>query len=100
MDYLSHLKSKVIGDATDRVHFLGPVEHRGLVDLYTNADVLVVSSVWNEPFGMPVVEAMASECAVVATRAGGIVEIIEDGKVACLCNVLIQMLLPMQSSNS
>jgi glycosyltransferase involved in cell wall biosynthesis len=80
MDYLSHLKSKVTGDATDRVHFLGPVEHRGLIDLYRSADALVVSSVWNEPFGMPVVEAMASECAVVATRAGGIVEIIEHEK--------------------
>jgi glycosyltransferase involved in cell wall biosynthesis len=80
MDYLSHLKSKVTGDAVNHVHFLGPVEHRGLIDLYRSADALVVSSVWNEPFGMPVVEAMASECAVVATRAGGIVEIIEHEK--------------------
>ncbi|HSE43071.1 MAG TPA: glycosyltransferase family 4 protein [Acidobacteriota bacterium] len=101
MDYLAFLKSKFKDDLADRVQFLGPVEHRGLVDLYRNSNILAFPSVWNEPFGMPVVEAMSSNCSVVATRAGGIVEIVEDGKsgllaernnVEALANAILQIL--------
>jgi alpha-maltose-1-phosphate synthase len=38
-----------------------------------------VPSVWAEPFGIVVIEAMAAGCAVVASRSGGIPEIAEDG---------------------
>jgi glycosyltransferase involved in cell wall biosynthesis len=39
----------------------------------------VVPSVWAEPFGIVVIEAMAAGAAVVASAIGGIPEIIEDG---------------------
>jgi glycosyltransferase involved in cell wall biosynthesis len=39
----------------------------------------VVPSVWAEPFGIVVIEAMAGGCAVIASACGGIPEIVEDG---------------------
>jgi glycosyltransferase involved in cell wall biosynthesis len=49
-----------------------------LVPHYHSASIFVFPSVWEEPFGMPVVEAMASSTPVVATRGGAFPEIVED----------------------
>lgn len=53
-----------------------PVED--LVQLYSHAAVFCCPSVY-EPFGLINLEAMACETPVVATRVGGIVEVVEDG---------------------
>jgi glycosyltransferase involved in cell wall biosynthesis len=60
----------------DRVRFLGFVDDvRAAV---ADWDILVLPST-QEPFGRSIIEAMALRTAVVATRVGGIPEIIEDG---------------------
>lgn len=46
---------------------------------YTTFDCFVLSSVGRESFGIVLLEALAATCPVVATRLGGIPEIIQDG---------------------
>ena len=46
---------------------------------YAAADVVVHASVQPEPFGLVLLEAMASECALIAAGAGGPREVVEDG---------------------
>ena len=58
------------------------VRYLGFVDvgpLLRPGRIVVVPSRWPEPFGLVTVEAMLAGCAVVASRHGGSVEIIEDG---------------------
>jgi glycosyltransferase involved in cell wall biosynthesis len=62
----------------------GPTPYSDLIKRYCNSDLFVFPSVWKEPFGMPVAEAMACGTPVVATRSGGITEIIEHGKTGFL----------------
>ena len=60
-----------------RFRFLG---FRSDMDsVYRTLDV-AVDAAWNEAFGMVVVEPMIHRKAVIGTRAGGIPEIIEDGR--------------------
>lgn len=47
---------------------------------YERADVYVSPSVWEEPLGLTILEAMASGTPVVATKKGGMVSVIKDGE--------------------
>jgi len=67
----------------ERVHFVGPTSHSTIMQYYEDADVLVNPS-YTETFGMSLVEALASEKPVVATRVGGMVEIVGEEKVGTL----------------
>lgn len=62
----------------DRVHFLG--FRNDVPALMKTCDLVVHSSISPEPFGRVIVEGMLAERPVIATRAGGAVEIITDGE--------------------
>jgi glycosyltransferase involved in cell wall biosynthesis len=61
----------------DRVHFTG--FRRDVPRLMHLSDVVVHTSVAPEPFGRVIVEGMLAGTPVVATRGGGVLEIIHDG---------------------
>jgi alpha-maltose-1-phosphate synthase len=64
-------------------HFI-PREH--LIHLHSSATVFVCPSVY-EPFGLVILEAMACETAVVASRVGGIPEIVVEGETGFLVDL-------------
>ena len=59
----------------DRVQFTGFMANRALHQMYRMADVAVFPSLY-EPFGIVALEAMAAGCAVVASDAGGLPEVV------------------------
>jgi hypothetical protein len=66
----------------DRVHFLGFRED--VVDIMNAVDVLVHASVRPEPFGRVILEGMLLGKPVIATGAGGVLELIEHGQTGFL----------------
>lgn len=60
-----------------RARFLGWTDPAAF---YPEIDVLVVPSLWSEPFGRVCIEAFAHGVAVVAARSGALPEIVETGK--------------------
>jgi glycosyltransferase involved in cell wall biosynthesis len=50
-----------------------------LIDLYYLADVFVAPSVWDEPLGLTIIEAMAAKTPVVTTRRGGVTMAVKEG---------------------
>jgi L-malate glycosyltransferase len=66
----------------NRVQFVG--EQHELVPWLSSADVFLLPSA-QESFGLAALEAMACEVAVVASRVGGLPEVIEDGVTGFLC---------------
>jgi len=61
----------------DKVIFTGFINYAELPSYLKMADIAVVPSMWEEPFGLTVVEAMAAGLPLVTTRSGGIPEICE-----------------------
>jgi glycosyltransferase involved in cell wall biosynthesis len=64
--------------------------HAEVLDLMKRAAFVVVPSIWHEPFGRIVIEAYACGTPVLATRMGGLSEIIKDGVTGWLVGPIIE----------
>ena len=77
----------IAGDGPDRAalerlghaRFLGPLHRQGVLELFRAGDAALLSSVW-ENFPHSVVEALAVGTPVIATRTGGVAEVVRDGE--------------------
>jgi glycosyltransferase involved in cell wall biosynthesis len=83
-DYMEYLQNQSRSIPDDRVSFAGFVPHNQLPGFLREADIFVQPSVWDEPFGIPVIEAMAAGLPVVSSRSGGLPEIVVDRKTGLL----------------
>jgi glycosyltransferase involved in cell wall biosynthesis len=63
------------GGATRRFH--GWIDPSDVATRYANAGFAVVPSTWHEPFGLVMIEAMAYGLPVIASRVGGMTEVVE-----------------------
>ncbi len=85
-EYEARLRSDVARRGLqEHVTFRGRVPREQMPAIYAQHDVLVLPSIWPEPFARVVLEGMASALVVVATDAGGSAEIICDGENGLLC---------------
>lgn len=64
-------------DLTGQIRLLGHVERRDMPFLYHGASLLIFPSLF-EGFGLPLLEAMASECPVVCSNAASIPKVVGD----------------------
>lgn len=74
LDLLKRRASEIGG-----VEFAGSVPNSDICKYHAAASLFVFPSIWHEPFGIPLIEAMAAGLPVVATKAGAFPEIVEDG---------------------
>ncbi len=90
-EYLSALKERI-----ERFGLATNVRHAGFVnnprEMYGAIDICVVPSRFEEPFGMVAAEAAHFGVPVVATRRGGLPEIVQDG----LTGYLVEAEAPRQ----
>ena len=71
-EYLDELK-KI--NNSDRITFLGYTKSELF---FKNIDVLIVPSLWNEPFGRVVIEGIINKKPVIGSRVGGITELLTN----------------------
>ncbi|HVG21952.1 MAG TPA: glycosyltransferase family 4 protein [Blastocatellia bacterium] len=78
-DYNNRIRSLVSSLGLEHnVIFTGLVAREELPGLYHRHDIFIFPSVWEEPFSIALLEALASGLAVVATQTGGSPEILES----------------------
>ena len=77
------LAARVRDEGRDLVWIDHFISRQDLIHLHSGATVFVCPSVY-EPFGLVILEAMACETAVVASRVGGIPEIVVEGETGSL----------------
>lgn len=84
------LKEFII-DATNkdsRIDYRGKLTQKELEEVYMESDVLIIPSIWDEPFGRVVIEGNYYGMPVIASDRGGIPEIIKTLKGGIIYNSL------------
>jgi len=85
VDYVAYLHQLVDDKRIAAyVDFLPAQPKEVLPALYRRSDIFLFTSIWAEPFGRVIVEAMASGLAVVGTAVGGAAEILLEDENALL----------------
>jgi glycosyltransferase involved in cell wall biosynthesis len=80
-DTLTQYESQVAEVLVPRavqVELAGFLPHETTLAHFARADIAVVPSVWQEPFGRTALEAMAYGCAVISSGRGGLREVTQD----------------------
>ena len=75
--YFIHLQRMIPASLKERIIFTGGLSHKEIPDLLRQATLLVNPSL-SESFGISLIEAMACEVPVVATRVGGMTDIVQN----------------------
>jgi glycogen(starch) synthase len=75
--------SRELGQAK-RVHFAGAIANQDVAAMLNKATLVLVPSRWQEPFPIICLEAGMMARPVVASRVGGIPELVEDGETGLL----------------
>jgi glycosyltransferase involved in cell wall biosynthesis len=87
-DYFNdQVKPKLSGD----VEYVGEASFEEKVELLARASTLLFPIRWEEPFGLVMLEAMASGTPVIAFREASTPEIVEHGRTGFLCDSEAEM---------
>lgn len=62
----------------DRIFFTGFIPYNDMPNHLRLCDISIVPSVWDEPFGLSIVEAMAVGLPIITTNRGGIPEVVTE----------------------
>ena len=66
-----------------QVRFLGVMSGRPLMEVFNAHEILVIPSLWAEPFGVVALEGIACGCVVLGTKDGGLKEAIGPCGIVC-----------------
>ncbi len=83
MEIPARMLAKAYG-VEDKVEFLGVVPEDVKIELYRRAKIVVVPSILNESFGIVALEAMAAGRPVIASRVGGLEDVVVNGETGIL----------------
>jgi len=74
--YLKRIKKLA---KNSNIKFMGEFHNRDIAKVFSEIDILVVPSIWNENSPLVIQEAFLYRIPVIASRAGGIPELVNDG---------------------
>lgn len=74
--YPGHIKNLV---KNGNIKFMGGFDHKDISGVFSEIDVLLFPSIWNENCPLTILEAFSARTPVIASRIGGIPELVSDG---------------------
>ncbi len=60
------------------IKFMGGFNHEDVAEVFSEIDILVLPSIWYENFPLTILEAFSTKTSIIASRIGGIPELIKD----------------------
>lgn len=87
--YREKLEPQIDGE---QIQYLGEVSHEQKVQLLGGATVTLFPITWREPFGLVMIESMATGTPVIGMALGSVPEVIAHGKTGFVCHSLETMI--------
>lgn len=85
-DFFNHqIKPHIDGH---HIQYLGEVNHAQKADLLAKAAITVFPIIWEEPFGLVMLESMACGTPVIGMNCGAVPEVIADGTSGFICSTI------------
>ncbi len=91
--YESEIKPHIDGE---QIQYLGEANHAQKNELMGRAIATLFPITWREPFGLVMIESMASGTPVIAMKLGSTSEVIADEKTGFLCNSIEECVSAVQ----
>lgn len=95
-----YFKEYVEPSLNEQIRWIGEVNEEERNALYSRAMAFLHPVTWREPFGLTLIEAMASGCPVVAFNRGSIPELVVHGKTGYVVNDVDEMIDALSTINS
>ena len=76
LDSFSNIILKKFDEIGSRTAIMGYISPKELKNIMKTSSIIVIPSKWEEPFGLVAAEAMSYGTAIIASKSGGLVEII------------------------
>jgi glycosyltransferase involved in cell wall biosynthesis len=90
-DERRYFEAEVAPRLHDGATWVGEVSGRRRMDMFARARALLFPAMWDEPFGLVMVEAMACGTPVVALDRGAVAEVLEHGLTGFVCRDVAEM---------
>lgn len=71
-----------------QIQYLGEISHQEKAQLLANASATLFTITWPEPFGLVMVESMATGTPVIAMKYGSVPEVVAHGQTGFVCSTL------------
>ncbi|MBD2871523.1 glycosyltransferase family 4 protein [Paenibacillus arenilitoris] len=92
-----YYESRIKPHLNKRIRYVGPVGGRKKLDLLSRASCVLFTSTWDEPFGLVLIEALASGTPVLGFKSGGAVPEVLRGMPQLLCRNTNEMIAKVKS---
>lgn len=94
-----YFEEKVKPHLNDQIKYVGSVGGKKKQDLFSKAYCVLFPSIWNEPFGLVPIEALACGTPVLALKHGAVPEVLK-GFPELLCNDVKEMIKKVKSGKN
>lgn len=94
-----YFETKIKPHLSKKIRYLGEISQEELSDFYGSARACLYPIDWEEPFGLVMVESMATGTPVIVFDRGSAKEIVEDGKTGFVVKDIKEMIKAMKKIN-
>lgn len=91
-----YFETKIRSHLSKKIRYLGELPQKELSDFYGQAKACLYPIQWEEPFGLIMVEAMATGTPVIAYRRGSVPEIVKNGETGFVVENIEEMVEAMK----
>lgn len=88
----AYFTEQIEPNLSEKIQFIGEVNDQQKNKILGESSALLMPILWNEPFGIVIVEAMACGTPVIALNAGAIPEIITHNRSGFVCRIVDEMI--------